>query len=318
MIFHSASVDHLALMADCVGKTYTMEGPADESQQTDENAGMIQRAVTQIFQTSDRLEEQGWKYDFEASFVEIYNETLRDLLVTQKKPAGAEEVKYDIKHDAKTGQTWVTNLMQVPVKSAARVHELLSRAAKNRAVSATNMNERSSRSHSVFQLRIKGRNDINKEEVEGLLNLIDLAGSERLDQSGATGNTMKETIAINSSLTNLGNCIQALANNDKHVPYRNSKLTYLLQNSLGGNSKTLMFVNISPAASNLRESVKYVFSASKCPHHNPTSPHPLSLSVLSDSLRRSTRATSARRGSRARLSCNILERNSFERLFLCT
>jgi hypothetical protein len=111
----------------------------------------------------------------------------------------------------------------------------------------------------VFQLRLIGKNKHTDAKSEGILNLIDLAGSERLAQSGATGDRLKETQAINKSLSCLGDVIAALANKEKHIPYRNSKLTYLLQDSLGGNSKTLMFVNISPAASNLNESIKYVF-----------------------------------------------------------
>lgn len=115
---------------------------------------------------------------------------------------------------------------------------MLQRANYNRATGATNMNERSSRSHSVFTLRISGFNRSAKEACTGVLNLVDLAGSERLTQSGATGERLKETQAINKSLSSLGDVIHALNNNSKtennaHVPYRNSKLTYLLQNSLG-------------------------------------------------------------------------------------
>jgi len=125
------------------------------------------------------------------------------------------------------------------------------------------MNDRSSRSHSVFQLRLVGKNTITGEKCNGLLNLIDLAGSERLQASGSTGDRLTETKNINKSLSCLGDVITALANNDQHIPYRNSKLTFLLQNSLGGNSKTLMFVNISPATSSLSESLSSLRFATK-------------------------------------------------------
>eukprot|EP01128_Nolandella_sp_AFSM9_P003465 TRINITY_DN1490_c0_g2_i2.p1 TRINITY_DN1490_c0_g2~~TRINITY_DN1490_c0_g2_i2.p1 ORF type:complete len:720 (-),score=204.42 TRINITY_DN1490_c0_g2_i2:72-2231(-) len=241
------------------GKTYTMEGPP-LAEQTPENAGMIQRAVTQVFAHKQLLESQGWTYSLTASFLEIYNETLRDLLVPAKSVP--TDIKYDIKH-LRNGHTSVTNMTVVPVTSPESVHSLLTSASPNRSTASTKMNDRSSRSHSVFQIGIEGSNSETGEKIRGLLNLIDLAGSERLGSSGAEGATKKETIAINSSLSNLSNCIQSLANKSKHVPYRNSKLTYLLQNSLGGNSKTLMFVNVSPAECNVKESVNSLRFAAK-------------------------------------------------------
>lgn len=139
-------------------------------------------------------------------------------------------------------------IFSVPLESASQVRTLLLLAQSRRTVHATLMNERSSRSHSVFTLRISGFNTITSETCEGSLNLVDLAGSERLNSSGAASDKdrLRETQAINKSLSALGDVIAALGEkaaakgDGQHVPYRNSKLTYLLQNSLSGNSKTLV------------------------------------------------------------------------------
>ncbi|KAG0416089.1 hypothetical protein HPB47_006734 [Ixodes persulcatus] len=135
------------------------------------------------------------------------------------------------------------------------IYELLRRARKHRAVGATQCNEHSSRSHSVFQLRITGTNRRTGVGSRGLLNLVDLCGSERLDESKAEGARLRETQHINRSLSNLGNVILALSQKAEHVPYRNSKLTFLLMDSLGGNSKTLMLLNVSPREKNLAETI---------------------------------------------------------------
>lgn len=239
------------------GKTYTMEGP-EPDYLTSDTEGMISRAVRQIFFVSNQLKEKGWSYEMHASFLEIYNETIHDLLDSK-----SSDKKCDVKHDPESGTTSVTNLHVVRVKNPDKVHELLQLASSNRAVASTKMNERSSRSHSVFQLRLVGKNSITSASVEGLLNLIDLAGSERLTTSGASGDRLIETRNINKSLSCLGDVISALANKDKHIPYRNSKLTYLLQSSLGGNGKTLMFVNVSPTPENFNESINSLRFASK-------------------------------------------------------
>lgn len=124
------------------------------------------------------------------------------------------------------------------MQTGQQVHDLLDTAAKARAVAKTKANERSSRSHSVFRLRIDGENEITGEACSSTLNLVDLAGSERLAKSEASGERLKEMTCINKSLSNLGNVIMALSKKEGHVPFRNSKLTHLLQDSLAGNSKT--------------------------------------------------------------------------------
>ena len=233
------------------GKTHTMMGNPEFNDQK----GLIPRSLEQIFQTSQCLMSQGWKYKMQASMLEIYNETIRDLLATSRTSIqdGAAS-KYNIKHDA-NGNTQVSDLTIVDVRSINEVSSLLKRAAQSRSVGKTQMNEESSRSHCVFTLRIFGVNEGTDQQVQGVLNLIDLAGSERLNKSGATGDRLKETQAINKSLSCLSDVIFSIAKKEEHIPFRNSKLTYLLQPCLGGDSKTLMFVNLSPEVSSTSESI---------------------------------------------------------------
>ena len=224
-----------------------MEGAPNGNE---EDRGMIQRSIEQIFISAEKLREIGWEYKFEAFFLEIYNESIRDLLSSKSTNS---ETTYKIIHN--DTDTEVTNLKKVKVVTPEQIHQLLQKAAKNRSIGQTQMNERSSRSHTVFQLKIIGTNKITSANTKAVLNLIDLAGSERVVSSGATGDRLTETKNINKSLACIGDVISSLANGEKFIPYRNSKLTYLLQNSLGGNSKTLMFVNVSPRVQDLTESL---------------------------------------------------------------
>ncbi|XP_042473345.1 kinesin-like protein KIN-14N [Zingiber officinale] len=239
------------------GKTYTMMGKLENLEQK----GLIPRSLEQIFETSQSLQCQGWKFKMQASMLEIYNETIRDLL-SPSRSHSLEGKQYSIKHDS-AGNTTVSDLTIVDVCSIREVSYLLHQAAQSRSVGRTHMNEESSRSHFVFTLRIFGANESTEQQVQGVLNLIDLAGSERLARSGATGDRLKETQAINKSLSALSDVIFALGKKEDHIPFRNSKLTYLLQPCLGGDSKTLMFVNISPEASSAGESISSLRFASR-------------------------------------------------------
>lgn len=233
------------------GKTYTMSS-------TD---GMIPRATKMIYETVNKLKEKSWTYIMEGNFIEVYNEELNDLLTPAKEQDGKK--KLEIRHDEVRKTTTVLNCKSVTLDSESTVEVMLNQAQKNRSVAATKSNERSSRSHSVFTLKLIGENSATGERCEGALNLVDLAGSERLKQSGAEGDRMKETQAINTSLKSLGDVIEALGSNQKHIPYRNSKLTYLLKYSLGGNSKTLMFVMVSPMEAHLNETLSSLRFATK-------------------------------------------------------
>ncbi|KAF7857168.1 hypothetical protein EAF04_009409 [Stromatinia cepivora] len=234
------------------GKTHTMSS----------SDGMIPRATHQIYETAESLKEKGWTYTMEGSFVEVYNEEIHDLLGSSKD---LDKKKHEVRHDDKKKQTTVTGLETVLLDSPNAVEAILKKADKNRSVAATKSNERSSRSHSVFILKLVGRNSSTNETSEGTLNLVDLAGSERLKVSGAEGDRMKETQNINKSLSCLGDVIGALGSGKEgaHIPYRNSKLTYLLQYSLGGNSKTLMFVMASPLEAHLGETLTSLKFATK-------------------------------------------------------
>jgi kinesin family protein C1 len=231
------------------GKTYTMSS----------SDGMIPRATHMIYETITKLKEKSWTYTMEGSFVEVYNEELRDLLT----PAQDAKKKIEIRHDESRKQTNLTNCQSVRFDTADKVELMLKQAQNNRSVAATKANERSSRSHSVFILRLVGENAATGERCEGTLNLVDLAGSERLNHSGAEGAQLKETQNINKSLACLGDVIEALGKGAGHVPYRNSKLTHLLQYSLGGNSKTLMFVMVSPLEAHLKETITSLRFATK-------------------------------------------------------
>ncbi|KAK4871014.1 hypothetical protein LT330_000251 [Penicillium expansum] len=234
------------------GKTHTMSS-AD---------GMIPRAVHQIYETAQGLEEKGWRYSMAGNFVEVYNENLNDLL---GNPDELDKKKHEIRHDMQRGKTVITDITTVNLDSPEMVESILKNADANRSVAATKANERSSRSHSVFILKLTGQNHITGERSEGTLNLVDLAGSERLSHSGATGERLKETQNINRSLSSLGDVISALGQGKEggHIPYRNSKLTYLLQFSLGGNSKTLMFVMVSPLQAHMSETLTSLKFATK-------------------------------------------------------
>jgi len=195
------------------GKTHTMSS----------DDGMIPRAVHQIYDTAKSLGEKGWTYTMEGSFVEVYNENLNDLL---GKAEELDKKKLDIRHDAQKGKTTIAGVTTIPLESPSTVTSLLKQANANRRVAATKANGRSSRSHSVFILKLAGENSITGERSEGTLNLVDLAGSERIAHSGVTDDRLKETQNINRSLSCLGDVISALGQGKDcgHIHYRNSKV----------------------------------------------------------------------------------------------
>jgi hypothetical protein len=158
----------------------------------------------------------------------------------------------------------VTHLHSQTCQSADDMLRAMRIGNKNRTSGATNMNEHSSRSHAIFQIAIEMAELHSKSVKVGKLNLVDLAGSERQSKTGATGDRFKEATKINKALSSLGNVIYALAENSQHIPYRDSKLTRLLQDSLGGNSKTIMIANIGPANVNYEETIitlRYAYRA---------------------------------------------------------
>jgi len=228
------------------GKTHTMQGSG-----TGAMRGVIPRAMEQVGVYKTQLEAKGWEYQMEVSFVEIYNETIRDLL----RSGSGEDCKHEIKHGANGTSITDVTMRNVDPNDVEQIEGIMEQAARHRSVGKTEMNERSSRSHSIFCLHLKATNAAQGVVLKGTLSLVDLAGSERLDRSGATGEQLKETVAINKSLSALADVFVAIGNKQAHIPFRNSKLTYLLQPALSGDGKTLMMVNLSPTIESFQESL---------------------------------------------------------------
>ncbi|XP_019440738.1 PREDICTED: kinesin-like protein KIN-14I isoform X2 [Lupinus angustifolius] len=227
------------------GKTYTMTGPKDI---IEKSRGVNYRALSDLFLIADQRKDN-FLYEVSVQMIEIYNEQVRDLLVTDRANR-----RLEIRSSSHKGLS-VPDASLVPVSSTIDVIELMNRGQRNRAVGATALNDRSSRSHSCLTVHVQGKDLTSGAILRGCMHLVDLAGSERVDKSEATGDRLKEAQHINKSLSALGDVIASLAQKNSHVPYRNSKLTQLLQDSLGGQAKTLMFVHISPESDSIGETI---------------------------------------------------------------
>ena len=237
------------------GKTHTMQGAG-----LGDERGIIPRAIERVGAYKAELEAQGWEYEMRVSFLEIYNETIRDLLRDEE----IGEKKHEIKVNP-DGSRLVTDLTIRPLEptDAEAVKDVMETAAKYRTTSATNMNDVSSRSHSVFTLHLTAVHKESNQKLKGMLNLCDLAGSERLKRSGVSGDQAKEAMSINKSLSALATVFVSIGSKAGHVPYRNSKLTWLLQPSLSGDGKTLMLCNLSPTEMSSQESLSSLRFASQ-------------------------------------------------------
>ncbi|KAJ6408270.1 hypothetical protein OIU84_011561 [Salix udensis] len=212
------------------GKTYTMSGPSGRSTK---DMGINYLALSDLFQMSNERKDIV-NYSIQVQMVEIYNEQIRSC-------TGDDGLSLP---DAKMHS----------VKSTADVLNLMKLGEVNRVVSSTAINNRSSRSHSILTVHVHGK-DVSGSTLHSCLHLVDLAGSERVDKSEVTGDRLKEAQYINKSLSCLGDVITALAQKNSHIPYRNSKLTLLLQDSLGGHAKTLMFAHLSPEGDSFGETI---------------------------------------------------------------
>ncbi|KAI5122951.1 hypothetical protein M0805_006832 [Coniferiporia weirii] len=226
------------------GKTFTMMGADIDNADL---KGIIPRITEQIF-TSIVESDPHLEYLVKVSYMEIYLERIRDLLAPQNDNLQV--------HEEKNKGVYVKNLSDYYVGSAKEVYEIMRQGGQARIVSATNMNAESSRSHSIFLITINQRNTDTGAQKTGNLYLVDLAGSEKVGKTGASGQTLEEAKKINKSLSALGMVINALTDGKStHIPYRDSKLTRILQESLGGNSRTTLIINCSPSSYNEPETL---------------------------------------------------------------
>ncbi|EUB61650.1 Kinesin-related motor protein Eg5 [Echinococcus granulosus] len=238
------------------GKTFTMTGersdPLRYTWETDPTAGIVPRALNQIFSTLDMM---GCDFSVRVSFLELYNEELFDLL-----SSGEDCVRLAVYDDAnKKGSVLVKGLREVAVHNKEEVYTILERGLLRRQTASTQLNAQSSRSHTVFTVTVHIK-EVCPDDDEvflkiGKLNLVDLAGSENIGRSGALDKRAREAGSINQSLLTLGRVITCLVDHSPHIPYRESKLTRLLQDSLGGKTKTSIIATIGPGSSSLEETI---------------------------------------------------------------
>ncbi|KAJ0681730.1 putative minus-end-directed kinesin ATPase [Helianthus annuus] len=227
------------------GKTFTMTGP---DVFTTETMGVNYRSLNDLFDIQQQRANM-IAYEVCVQMLEIYNEMVRDLL-----SADGASKKLEIRLGTQDGIN-VPDAALIPVSKTEDVIRLMNLGHKNRAVGSTAMNQRSSRSHSCLTVHVSGKDLTSGSIVRGCMHLVDLAGSERADKTEATGDRLKEATFINKSLSALGDVIASLAQKSTHVPYRNSKLTLLLQDALGGQAKTLMFIHVSPDPDTVGETI---------------------------------------------------------------
>ncbi|PBC26092.1 Kinesin protein KIF13A [Apis cerana cerana] len=251
------------------GKSYTMMGSGDSK-------GIIPRLCDNLFDMIAKQQSSELTYKVEVSYMEIYNEKVHDLLDPKPNKQSLKVREHNVLGP------YVDGLSQLAVTSFQDIDNLMAEGNKSRTVAATNMNSESSRSHAVFSVILTQTLTDSKSGVSGekvsRMSLVDLAGSERAVKTGAVGDRLKEGSNINKSLTTLGLVISKLAdqnsgsnkNKDKFVPYRDSVLTWLLKDNLGGNSKTVMVATISPAADNYEETLstlRYADRAKRIVNH---------------------------------------------------
>jgi hypothetical protein len=244
------------------GKTYTM-GSGFVNGIAEEDLGIIPRVIHLIFEEEAKRRSKA-EFIIKCSFLEIYNEELIDLLDSQIGDRLPPKREISIREE-KNGTISVYGLQEVKVTSAEQMAECLDNGSHARRTASTLMNQQSSRSHGIFTISIEqhllvqdGEEGNKNEFTVAKFHFVDLAGSERTKKTGAEGKTLKEGININKSLLALGQVISALTDTEKksgHIPYRDSKLTRILQDSLGGNSRTSMIACCSPAESSYDETL---------------------------------------------------------------
>ena len=224
-----------------LGKTFTMMGP-------EKDPGVNLRAVQELLTVAKQREKVTVKIS--ANMLEVYNENVKDLL---RDPKEKEPKEIMIRIVGKS--VTVDNALEMDINEVGDVKKMIKRGDENRHVAQTKMNTNSSRSHLILKINVEITDNVTGGRTIGSLTLVDLAGSEKVSKSGAEGQTLIEAAAINKSLSALGQIFAALRTKSVHVPYRNSKLTQLLQPSLGGDAKACIFVNCSPLESNQSETM---------------------------------------------------------------